>query len=142
MDVYDEFFLAYVDDFLLPTRSRAARDAIVNELKSSFNLRVSENVNLFLGAQLKWSNGNHGQVTSLILFQRQYVKGSLRRFGMKKCKKTVTPMVESFLNGLGGEENKLVVDTKLYQQMIGCLVYFGEQSRPGILVAVLILARY
>ena len=61
---------------------------------------------------------------------------------MHKSKPAITPMVESFFSGLAAEEDKSVVNVQLYQQMIGCLLYIGQRSRPDILVAVLILARF
>ena len=141
-DGLQEYILAYVDDLLILAHTIAARNAIVEELKSLYNLRVSEDVNLFLGVQLKWSMDTRGRVTSLKLFQPQYVEGTLRRFGMQNSKPAISPMVESFFTGLAAEQDKSIVDQQLYQQMIGCLLYIGLRSRPDILVAVLILARF
>lgn len=75
-----------------------------------------------------------------MLFQSQYVEGTLRKFGMQNSKLAITPMVESFFKGLGTEKDKSVMDAQLHQQMIGGLLYIGQRSRSDILVSVLILA--
>ena len=51
-------------------------------------------------------------------------------------------MVESFFTGFVAEVDKSPVDVKLYEQMIGSLLYLALRTRADILVPVLILARF
>ena len=140
--MFYEYILVYVDDLLVLAHTTAARNAIVEELKSLYKLRVADGVTLFLGVQLKWTTDSHGHLTSLKMYQPQYTESTLRRFGLQESKPALTPMIESFFTGLDAEDDKTVVDVERYQQMIGCLLYLALRSRPDILVSVLILARF
>ena len=51
-------------------------------------------------------------------------------------------MIRSFFNGLEAVGNRDIVNVKLYEQMIGSLLYLALRTRPDILVSVLILARF
>ena len=137
-----EFILVYVDDLLVLAMTQAACGAIVEELQSRYELRRSEDVDMFLGVQLKWTLDSHGRVLKLHMSQPLYVESILRRFGLDNSKPSCTPMVESFFSGLSAENDKSIVMKEQYQQMIGSLLYLALRTRPDILVAVLILARF
>ena len=136
------YILVYVDDILVTAHSGAQRDGIVEELKTLYDLRVADQVDMFLGVQLKWSEDLKRRIKSLTLSQPLYIEGVLRRFGLEESKPARTPMVEGFYSGLASEEDKSIVQLTQYQQMIGSLLYLGLRTRPDILVAVLILARF
>eukprot|EP00171_Calliarthron_tuberculosum_P018781 IDg18781t1 len=74
--------------------------------------------------------------------QLRYTMGVLKRFGMQNSKPAVTPMIEAFFTGLRAENDKTVVDAEQYRSMIGSLLYLALRSRPDIMVAVSILARF
>ena len=137
-----EFILVYVDDLLVLGPSKDVCDAIVEELKTRFELRRSSGLDLFLGVQMKWTMDSHGRVVTLNMSQPLYTESILRRFGLDNSKPACTPMVESFFAGLAAEEDKTVVMKEKYQQMIGSLLYLALRTRPDIVVAVLILARF
>jgi hypothetical protein len=61
---------------------------------------------------------------------------------MSECKPAVTPMAEAFFTGYDAEEDRAVVDVELYRQIIGSLLYLALRTRPDVLVAVSILARF
>ena len=136
------FILVYVDDLIVMSQEEKELDAVLGKLKSLYELRVSKEVDFFLGVRLKWNFDSHKRPTTLHLSQRAYTEGVLRRFGMFDSKPAPTPMTESFFSCLGAEKYKAVVDVKLYEQIIGSLLYLGLRTRPDILVAVLILARF
>ena len=115
---------------------------IVSSLQSLYELRVSEGVELFLGAQIAWKKTANDLYTSVKLSQPLYCESILRRFGLQNCKPACTPMVEGFFSGYAAEEDKTVVNPELYQQMIGSLLYLALRTRFDILAAVLILARF
>lgn len=136
------FILVYVDDLLILTPTMEERHKIVCKLQKLYKLRVLDNVELFLGVQLKWTQGKDGRLISLTMSQSLYTDSVVRRFEMQNCNPAVTPMVESFFSGLDLEEQVPLVDIQLYQQMIGSLLYLALRTRPDILAAVLILARF
>lgn len=137
-----QFILVYVDDLLILAPSIMERDSIVTELKNLYELRVVDEVDLFLGVQLGWELDSEGKSVSLNMSQPLYVESILRRFGLQDSKPACTPMVESFFTGLSSEKDKSVVLTERYQQMIGSLLYLALRTRLDILAPVLILARF
>ena len=136
------FILVYVDDLLILAHTPPQRDTIVGELKKLYELRVSDGVDLFLGVELKWKQDANGRLVSLKMAQPMYTESVLRRFGLQNSKPACTPMVESFFKGLADESDKSMVQVERYQQMIGSLLYLALRTRPDIVVAVLILARF
>ena len=138
----DSFILVYVDDLLILAASVTERDAIVEELKALYELRVSDEVEMFLGVQLRWKLDSKGHPITLSMSQPLYAESVLRRFGLQDSKPAVTPMVESFYSGLAAETDKSIVSVERYQQMVGSLLYLALRTRLDILAAVLILARF
>jgi hypothetical protein len=73
------------------------------------------------------------------LSQTKYIQDILKKFGMKDAKLAKTPMgTDGHLDlNIGGKS----VDQKVYQSMIGCLLYLCA-SRPKIMLSVCICARF
>lgn len=136
------FILAYVDDILVLAPTVSERNSIVKQIQEMFEVRVSDEVNLFLGVQLGWELDSEGRPLSLKLSQPLYIQGMLRRFGLENSKPARTPMVETFFPSFAAETDKSVVDVELFQQMVGSLLYLALRTRLDILAPVLILARF
>jgi hypothetical protein len=51
-------------------------------------------------------------------------------------------MAEAFFTGYDADADKAVVDVELYRRIIGSLLYLALRTRPDVLVAVSILARF
>jgi hypothetical protein len=51
-------------------------------------------------------------------------------------------MAEACFTGYDADTDKAVVDVELYRQIIGSLLYLALRTRPDVLVAVSILARF
>ena len=71
--------------------------------------------------------------------QSKYALDFLNKFNMKYCKPSKTP----FLSGVKFEEAGCspMVDSTLYRQLIGCLMYLTH-SRPNIFYVVSVASRY
>lgn len=136
------FILVYVDDLLILATSLEERDSVIRKLQKLYKLRILDDIELFLGVQLKWTVDRDGPLRSLGMSQSLYANSVLRRFQMQDSKPAITPMVESFFSGLTLEEDTTPVDITLYQQIIGSLLYLALRTRPDILAPVLILARF
>ena len=92
--------------------------------------------------KINWFRRKDGASNHLMFSQTMYIDGLLRRFGMENAKPVSTPMVTSFWNSISGESDNSVVNVKVYEQMIGSLLYLALRSRPDILASALILARF
>ena len=78
---------------------------------------------------------------TLFISQPKYIENVLQHFGMKDCKPVSTPSEpgKQFQKASDDEES---FDTKMYQQVMGCLTYASTATRPDIAVAVGTLSRY
>ncbi len=71
--------------------------------------------------------------------QSRYVKDLLKRFGLESAKAFGTPMSPS--TKLDKDEKGKPIDVKLYQGMIGSLLYLTA-SRPNIMFSVCLCAQF
>lgn len=136
------YLLVYVDDMLIFSTTQEEVESIIIDFEGLYDLRRSEEVDLFLGVRLQWTLDRNSLPTTLKMSQEAYLRSVLRRFGMEGCKPAVTPMVEKFFEGYREGDDEAAVDIEVYQQMIGLLLFLALRSRPDILVSVLILARF
>ena len=84
---------------------------------------------------LKIAQYQHG----IKVHQSKYALDFLKKFNMKYSKPSKTP----FLSGVKLEEagSSPMVDSTLYRQLIGCLLYLTH-TRPDISYAVSVASRY
>lgn len=132
--------LVYVDDFLILSPNKERANETVELLSSWYELRVMDDVTLYLGVELHWKKTDDGE--ALVLSHQSYIMNVLKRFGMDKCRPCATPMVEGFFAGLDQEQDVAVVEQNLYQQCIGCLLHIALRTRPDIMTATGILSRF
>jgi hypothetical protein len=136
------YILVYVDDLLVLAPTDELLSSVLTSLHRLYELRQMDDVTMFLGVKLSWTIASDGALSSVALSQPRYITDVLRRFGMSECKPAVTPMAEAFFTGYDAEEDKAVVHVELYRQIIGSLLYLALRTRPDVLVAVSILARF
>jgi hypothetical protein len=83
--------------------------------------------------------------TMLRLTQTSYIKSILDRFEMLECKHVLTPMLESTLlinRSPRTEEEASVMKNVPYREFYRLALYLAVMTRPGIAVAVSILAKH
>ena len=136
------FLLIYVDDILVLSSTKEGIQFVTESFQRLYTVRVLLDVEFFLGVKLTWSKSNNGTPSRLSFSQTLYIDGLLRRFGMENAKSVSTPMVQAFWNAISSESDTSIVNVKLFEQMIGSLLYLALRSRPDILASVLILARF
>jgi len=73
--------------------------------------------------------------------QKKYIKTVLQQFNMSECKAVATPG-EVNLKLVKSNEEKKLVDPKLYRSLVGSLLFIGKQTRPDILYVVNQLSRF
>ncbi|MGH7954625.1 MAG: reverse transcriptase domain-containing protein, partial [Gloeomargaritales cyanobacterium] len=126
--------LIYIDDCLFFARTDAAIDEMIQDLKQEFELVVEQDVNAYLGIELKRS-GNKIELTQPFLIQR-----ILEATGMQDSNAKATPAT---LNPLHKDENgQDRVDNWHYASIIGMLMFLQANTRPDISYAVNQCARF
>ena len=125
----------YVDDITL-YGSNEAIAALTKQLRDRVNLSEAGKLHYLLGIQISISSDGE-----IALSQRGYVDKILHRFGMSDCKPQKVPLSPD--HGLRKwREGDEPADQKLYQQIIGCLIYLVTGTRPDIAYVTMLLSQY
>jgi hypothetical protein len=75
----------------------------------------------------------------IFIFQKKHAKEILRKFHMKNCKATTTPMNQK--DKFNKENGTNRVDEEKFKSLIGCLMYLTT-TRLDILYAISLLSRF
>ncbi|KAI3672667.1 hypothetical protein L6452_38764 [Arctium lappa] len=102
-------------------------------LKKHFTMSMMEEMNFFLGLQVKQFS------TGIFINQSKYIFNILRKFKMENCTPIGTPMAPGIK--IGTDPSGKAVDVKTYRGMIGSLMYLTS-SRPDIMFSTCLCARY
>jgi hypothetical protein len=123
----------YVDDIIFGSTNKSTCEEFSRIMIQKFEMSMMGELKYFLGFQIKQLQ--EGTFVS----QTKYIQGILKKFGMKDAKSIKTPMVT---NGhLDLDTRGKSVDQKVYQLMIGSLLYLCAY-RPDIMLSVCMCARF
>jgi hypothetical protein len=123
----------YVDDIIFGSTKQSTCEEFSRIMIQKFEMSMMEELKYFLGFQVKqFQEGT-------FISQTKYIQDILTKFGMKDAKPIKTPMGTNGHLDLdtGGKS----VDQKVYQSMIGSLLYLCA-SRPDIMLFVCMCARF
>lgn len=70
------------------------------------------------------------------------MNGVLCCFGVQNAKSATAQMVRTFWTEISAEVDESIADIKLYEQIIGFLLYLALRSRLGVIAPVLVVAQY
>ena len=131
--------VVYVDDLLHMGPSLTDIKRFKKMLADKFQMRDLGAATSFLGMRITRDRSKR----TLAIDQQAYTEGILSRFNMHNSKPQGTPIPEKTSLQKGPEGYTASPSLrKLYQQMIGSLIYLMIGSRPDIAYAVSALARY
>jgi len=130
--------LLYVDDLLLPYAPSAAKEAeeVKTALAATYKITNLGTARQFLGIKIHYENGR------ILLSQRVFIDTILNRFHMEAAHGAATPLDDKVKLDLSEEEGDGEDDPKLYQAIVGSLMYLAHATRPDISFAVAALSRY
>jgi hypothetical protein len=130
--------LLYVDDMLLAYAPSAAKEAeeIKMALAATYKITNLGTARQFLGIEIHYENDG------ISLGQRVFIDTVLKRFHMEAAHGAATPLDDKVKLDLAEEEEDGEVDPKLYQAIVGSLMYLALATRPDISFAVAALSRY
>ncbi len=125
----------YVDDLLLAASDLNFLQKIKQDFCKRFKMEDCGEASVCLGLEI---HRNRSKKT-LHVSQSRYAEKVLKRFGMESSKPVVTPMDKQLeQQDIEGEP----VESSLYRQAIGCLMYLAVGTRPDIAFAVSRLAQF
>ena len=128
----------YVDDILIAGPDKKFLARIKKQLMDKFTMSDLGEVSLILGMKITRDRVNK----KLSISQTDYTLSILERFGMKDCNPVSTPNTGGELP-LDQPEEALLDDDgiKVYQSLVGSLLYLSRTSRWDISHSVLELTR-
>jgi hypothetical protein len=123
----------YVDDIIFGSTNKSTCEEFSRIVIQKFEMSMMGELKYFLGFQVKQLQDD------TFISQTKYIQDIFNKFGMKDAKPIKTPMgTNGHLDlDMGGKS----VDQKVYQSMIGSLLYLCA-SRPDIMLSVCMCARF
>ena len=132
------YVTVYVDDVVIAGENTESVEKVKDQLKKAFKMKDMGRLHHVLGIKVV-----HEKNGGINLSQESYIRSLLKRFDLQNMKIYSTPSDTSvILKKHCDDENTKLVDLKLYQSMVGSLMYCSLGSRPDIQYAVSVAARY
>ncbi|CAI7906854.1 unnamed protein product [Closterium sp. NIES-54] len=137
------YVLVYVDDLLLVSPCLELIGQVKEVLAQRYQMKDLGEVSTYLGVEVRRSVKDGW----LEIGQEKYVRGLQGRFGdlLKETHRVHTPMSPNDLskirNGTWSTEEGVAADVKVYQSLIGSLMYAAVTTRPDMSFTVNTLAQ-
>jgi hypothetical protein len=133
--VNDELLMVsfYIDDLLVTGCNMKQIDTFKREMKNVFEMTDPRKMTFFLAMEVKQKHNE------IFICQHKYNIEILKKFNMKECRLTVTPMNQN--KNFCKEDGAAKINEKLYRTLIGCLMYLTA-TRLDILTKTLPKAKY
>ena len=123
----------YVDDLIFIGNDETLFSSFKHSMMKEFEMMNLGRMRYFLGLELlQRSDG-------IFVFQKKYAQEMLEMFNMAGCNAVFNPIVPGFK--LDKDSAGMAVDSTLYMQMVGSLMYLTS-TRPDIMFVVSLLNRY
>ncbi|CAL9002860.1 unnamed protein product [Prunus brigantina] len=123
----------YVDDLIFTGNDEVMFEQFKKSMKLEFDMTDLGRMRYFLGIEvLQKTDG-------IFITQRRYAQEILERFNMDQCNSVHNPVVPGFK--LMKDEGGVEVDSTVYKQMVGSLMYLTA-TRPDLMFIVSLISRY
>src|SRR5258706_13257418 len=134
------FIAVYVDDLSLFGSKGLVMDNLKDLLKSEFKVTDLGDLYWLLGIQIKYRDHD------IALLQSAYFNTILKRFGLYDCNPVTYPLDKNHqidkVTTTNADNTDSEVNIKLYQQMVGSLMYTVIGTRPDIAFTVIRLSQF
>lgn len=120
----------YVDDLVVMSSAIEKLDVIKKALSEKFKMKDMGPLHYCLGVSVVQNAGG------IWLHQKQYIVSMLRKFGLMDAKPVSTPADHNVRLAKNDGNSKSLQNNKLYQSMVGSLLYCAMATRPDIAQAV------
>ncbi len=136
------YLAIYVDDIIISGNEKRKIDDIITLLNNKFEMNSLGDLKYILGIQVS-RNLRDGSIS---LCQTEYIKRVLEKFNMNDCKPSSVPFLKDLKLVLreneSGAGSKEMVDQKIYQSALGCLMYIMLSTRPDLAYAISVLSQF
>ena len=127
--------LIWVDDIILASSSESLLTEVKENLKSKFHMKDLGALSWFLGINFDFNEG------TITMDQRKYIERVLTKFNMSDCKPRTTPC-EMGVNKTHLDNSDKLTNKKLYQEIVGSLIYVMTCTRPDLSFIVTKLSQH
>lgn len=124
------YLALFVDDGIVATKSQAALESVINNLRNAFNVTIGD-ASMFVGMQIERDRGSN----SIFIHQNVYTQHIIEKFNMSQaCAMSVPCDPHSILYPVN--EDECVIKNVPYREAVGSLMFLAVVSRPDIAYAV------
>ena len=127
--------LIWVDDIIIAGSDLQMVNTVKDMLSNNFKMKDMGPLSWFLNIQFKNMNG------SVKMNQTKLIEQVLTKFCMSDCKPKTIPC-DPTVTKIKESDSKLLDDVRLYQSMVGSLIYIMTCTRPDICFSVTMLSQY
>lgn len=132
------FVITYVDDCLLIGPNYDLIQAYKRRFNKVFAIEDRGPASFFLGVQIERDRQNR----LLYIHQSQYIEEAIRHFGLENSRLLQIPLQPGVIAFKAKEGSPIKkADHKLYQKLVGTVMYLMVQTRPDIAFTVQWLSR-
>lgn len=125
--------LVYVDDIIVTGNDDKESQELKQKLISEFEIKELGRLKYFLGIEVAHSK------KGIFISQQKYVTDLLKETGKIGCKPVSTPIDSN--QKLGEAKEEPHVDKKIYQRLVGRLIYLAH-TRPDIAYSVSLISQF
>lgn len=129
----------WVDDIFIYWKNETTLKELKRSLSSSFKMKDMGLAKSCVGIRVTYMEDGIG------LDQSAFINDILKRFGMENCNPVSTPIdinQKLSLNSTDEKDNQFITGTVPYQELVGCLLYLVQGTRPDIAFAVNSVSRF
>ena len=134
------YLLVYVDDILLIGPSAHILREVASDISKMFDIRIEATITKFLGISCDIHENE------VIIHGAAAVNRVLHQFNMESCRTATTPLPAVTVLDKSFEpktsEERIVMQSVPYQELVGSLLYLANTTRPDISYVVGLLSRY
>lgn len=123
----------YVVDLIFTGNDELLFEQFKRSMMVEFDMTDLGKMRYFLGIEVVQTKDG------IFISQRKYAQEVLERFNMDQCNSVHNPIVPGFK--LTRDEGGVGVDSTLYKQMVGSLMYLTA-TRPDLMFTVSLISRY
>ena len=125
--------LVYVDDIIVTGNDEREKHDVKQRLPKEFEIKELGKLKYFLHIEVAYST------QGIFVSQQKYVTDLLVEIGKIGCKPVSTPMDPN--HKLGEAKEEPMVDKRMYQRLVGRLVYLAH-TRPDIAYSVSVINQF